>query len=171
MEKNGSNLVCEGTVELPEAFTRSHVLAMAKDNPVAFVSENKKILFQIMHLLVGLTPQGGGYKSKQCGDSQRRSRYYKESQKKGFLGHALTVIGVTEDHQRGHLHWHFVINAGVSAWVMERFCNIQEICDRILVILDQIYTTELKEEMHTAAAVTRTINEQKVEWDLEGELV
>ncbi len=164
---NQGNILWEGNIELPEAFTRRFVLAQAKDNPVAFVNENKKILFQIMDLLIGLKPCGGGYRSKMSGESSRRTRYYKESQKKGFLGHALTLIGVTEDHQRGHLHWHFTVNAGISAWAMSRYACVQEICDKISAALDKVYTTELSGEMHTAVAVTSTINNEKVNWDLD----
>ena len=157
----------EGVIQLPEAFTKSRIASLAKNNPIAFVTENKKMLYQIVNILIGLTPSGSGYRRSVEGTTCQRSQYYMELGHKGIFGHALTLIGVTEDHQRGHLHWHFTVNAGLTGDLLQKFSKMPEVCAEISKTLDRIYTTEINEEMHTAVAVRSTMNQHKVEWDIE----
>ena len=171
LERQQHKVLSEGDIILPEEFTKSWIAARGKNNPVAFVSENKKMLQAIIDILVGLTPEGSGFRASEEGKSERRSKYYKEEALKGVLGHALTLIGVTEDHQRGHLHWHFILNAGISSYALERFSNISEICERVSKALDRIYTTEVDPEYHSAVAVKRTINKKRTEWMLDQGIV
>ena len=162
-----SKILSEGTIHLPNALTTSQRAALAKDNPIAFVSENKRILFHILDILVGLKPETSGYYRKSSGASSRRSRYYSESKEKGILGHSLALIGVTEDHKRGHLHWHFTINGGISAYAMERFANLPELCEKISTALDQVYTSELDPDTHVATALRRFVNDNRKTWKVE----
>lgn len=171
LEQHEKMTSSEGTIRVPEAFTKSNIAFMAKNDPVAFVNENKRLLYQILHLLIGLKPVGNGYRNKTSGKSVHRSTYYKESQKKGFLGHALTLLGVTEDHQRGHLHWHFTINAGLSGHALSRFANIPKVCDEISAALDRMCMAKLDPEQHTAANLRNAMNREKGNWNLDQEVV
>ncbi|CAB9525572.1 expressed unknown protein [Seminavis robusta] len=44
----------------------------------------------------------------------------------GF-GLTCTCIGVTEDHQKGHLHFHITINRHIPGYALQQFANLPEI--------------------------------------------
>jgi hypothetical protein len=138
-----SELLSEGVIHLPGHFTKSERSSLGQNNPVAFVTENKRLLFHLLDILVGLKPEGAGYFAKSQGSSSRRTLYYKESIEKGLFGVALSFLGVTEAHKRGHLHFHFTVNAGISAYAMQQFANLPELHAKMTDTLNRVFKSEL----------------------------
>ena len=137
-------MVSEADVNIPNALfiNGEERSRLAAENPVAFVMENKMILNDIMGILLGMSPDIPEYYSQYQSSSSRKTRYYRN--KKGVFGYPLSLVGVTEDHSRGHLHWHFAINSGVPVQVLQRFANLKPICDKISYVLDKMYCCDVE---------------------------
>ena len=151
---NESTIAAEGVITLPE-----HVrAAAAATNPVAFVMENKMLLHDIMNLLIGLPPESEAYYGKTRGQSRRRARYYRR--RKGIFGFPLYMAGVTEDHKRGTLHWHINVAAGPSAYLLQRFSCLPEVCDAISEVLDSMYCSKLEEHSHVVSLTSQTVSQE-----------
>ena len=84
-----SRVVSEGVIELPEGMTLSlaHRAKLAAENPVAFVEENKILLYDLLTTLLGLPPDCEGFYSKTEAESVRRTQFYREH--KGVFGHIV----------------------------------------------------------------------------------
>ena len=149
-----STVISEGEIELPP-FSLPERAKLASDNPIAFVTENKSILDDILSILIGATADIPEFYSKTEGTSVRRTRYFKNV--KGILGFALAFIGVTEDHAKGHLHWHLTVNAGLTAYALQRFANLKELCEKISKVLSTIYATELVPAAAAATILRNTV--------------
>lgn len=155
-----TTLVSEGNIEFPQGYvTRSNRADLAMQNPVAYVQENKTLLWDILSLLIGFNIEDSSYFSKTEGTSNRGTTYYKS--KKGIFGHPLYAIGVTENHSRGHLHWHISLLAGIPPDVLQRFANLSGICDSISKVLDQMYQSEVPVEGHVGRIVKDVIKDFK----------
>jgi len=128
---------------------------LGHSNPIAFVQENKKLLFGMLDILLGITPDNPGFFPKTAGKSKRRSRHYRR--RKGIFGHALSLIEVTKDHQKGHLHWHLTLNAGLSSYALQRFANLPELCQRIAEVLDSACKSEVTPQVHIASLVCHLV--------------
>ena len=160
-----ATLLSEGNIEVPPGYLNKSARAgLGHSNPIAFVQENKKLLFDILDILLGITPDNSGFFPKTAGRSKRRSRYYRR--RKGIFGHVLSLIGVTEDHQKGHLHWHLTVNAGLSSYALQRFANLPELCQRIAEVLDLAYKSELTPQAHVASLVRRLVVQKRKHWEL-----
>ena len=146
MVKNSKTL-SEGNIDLPEgvAFSKADRAKLAAENPIAFVQENKSVLNDLLSILIGLPPDGKGFYSKLQGCSRRRTKYYKEN--KGVFGHVLSLLGVTEDHAKGHLHWHLTVNSGISSFALQRFANLEKVCQSINDVLNSMYVSQLDRDV------------------------
>lgn len=153
-------VISEGTIAMP----RSSHAEMAIANPVAFVQEYKTLISDILGILLNVNIEGPGYYSKLNSSSSRRSAYYRT--KKGVFGHTFACPGVTEAHAKGTLHWHFLIFAGLSPYLLQRFAHLQNICDEISPVLDTMYVSELPADIQAAALVTRYLNSKRVQWSI-----
>ena len=55
-------VLSDGTIEIPEGhLSKSERAGLGHSNPVAFVSENKRLLRDILDILIGLTPNNSGF--------------------------------------------------------------------------------------------------------------
>lgn len=158
-----SSLVSEGEIRLPSGcITRSQRADYAMDNPVAYVQENKSMLNDILSILIGLDVEDGAFYSRSDSASNRKTEFYKC--KKGVFGHPLYYIGVTEDHSRGTLHWHIQLLSGITPYVLQRFWNLEKICDSISRVLDSMYTSRVPEEAHIGHLIRSALRHYKKEW-------
>ena len=161
-----SSTLSEGVVQLPPLLSKSHRAGLAKDNPVSFVSENKRMLFDILDILIGLKPEGSGHFSLSAGSSKQKTTHCGESSRKGVFGHAFNFIGVTEDHKRGHLHWHLTLNAGVPASALQQFANLPELCDETSKALDSVCCSELSNAAHISSCMRRVMLKNRHNWEV-----
>ncbi|CAB9509762.1 Inherit from euNOG: Conserved hypothetical protein [Seminavis robusta] len=148
-------IIAEATVRLP----KSKRAEMSIENPVAFVHEYKILLNDILTILIGVNIEGKGYYSKLDCRSRRRTTYYKL--RKGIFGHAFSATGVTEAHERGTLHWHFIVYAGLSPFILQRFAHLQEICDEISAVLDTMYVSEAPADLQVGSMLRRFLKTKK----------
>lgn len=156
-----------GVVHVPEpAITKSKRTRLGMSNPIAFVQENKNLLSDIVSILIGLPIEGSGFYSSSAAASVRKTIYNKKINK-GILGHALTIIGCTEDHAKGHLHFHLTITAGLPAIIMQRFAHLNDICKSISKVLDSMYRSEINSRNMAASTIKRFLLSKYSKWDLE----
>jgi len=163
-------VMSDGTIDIPEGYlSKSERAALGHSNPVAFVSENKRLLYDILDILIGITPDNAGFYPRKEGESKRKSRHYRR--KKGIFGHCLTLIGVTEDHAKGHLHWHLMVNAGINSYALQRFANIPVLCQRISEVLNSMYSSELSTEAQVASIVRRLVIKKRKHWQVDKKVI
>ena len=155
MEDNYDDVTTEGVIALPRALRARKSIA----NPVAFVAENKRLLRCILTYLLGVSPEARGFYSKLEGPSARKTHFYRT--RKGVLGHLLYCCGVTEDHSRGTLHWHLNLAAGPSAFAMQRFAHLPEMCDSLSRVLDLAYKSEVTPVLHVGTLVRKYLRRHR----------
>ncbi|CAB9503076.1 Inherit from KOG: DNA helicase [Seminavis robusta] len=162
-----SSILSEGTITLPRA-VRSE---LATENPVASVQEHRALLYHILNILLKLPIEHEGYYGSMEGLSKRRTRYYK--QRKGIFGYSLGACGVTEAHQKGTLHWHITLFAGLSPYVLQRFAHMQKICDEISVALDDMYQSHLPARIHIGGITQRVLSRKGAtgEWNIPDKVI
>ena len=152
-----SSLQSVGEIKLPDhIINKSRRAQIAMDNPVAFVQENKRLLNDVLSCLLGLDPEDAAFFHTSESRSKRATKYYKT--RKGIFGHALYAIGVTEDHSRGTLHWHLTLQAGLPPYVLQRFANISDICQRISDTLDKMYVSRLPRPILLGNMIRRALH-------------
>jgi hypothetical protein len=104
-----------GDIQVPsEDLTEPRRADMVRDNPVAFVSESKAMIYDVMALLLGIAPEDIYAESE--GDSRRITRYFKLN--KGVNGYCQAILGVVEDHAKGTLHYHLLFFGGLSPYLL-----------------------------------------------------
>ena len=117
---------------------------MVKNNPVAFVSESKAMIYDVLALLLGISPEDVFGETE--GDSRRTTRYFKVN--KGVNGHCQAILGVVEDHAKGTLHYHLLFFGGLSPYLLQRFCRMETVCKQIASVLDHMYRSHIPAEEH-----------------------
>ena len=158
-------MISEGTILVPDGLlTRADRADLAMNNPVAFVLENKILLNDILSTLIGLDPEDHAFYGKNEGTSTRKTYYYKA--RKGIFGHPLYAIGVTEDHSRGTLHWHISILAGLTPYALQRFSNLDGVCQQLSKVLDSMYTSRLDEKVHIGHLIRSTMQSNQAKWSI-----
>ena len=154
--RKNTNVTSEGLIRLPRGFINKSFRAdLAMTNPIAFVQENKNMLSDIFSILLGMEIEDSGFYSRNQGKTNRSTRYYKS--RKGVFGHPLYAIGVTEDHKKGTLHWHISLSAGLPAYVLQRFGNLTGICNEISDVLNQMYVSDIPEDMHIGTLLRKAL--------------
>ena len=98
--KAGSKIIGEG--HIPIDFGWASLASAATENPVAVAIAYKKIVHDIMTILVGLSP------ATTSGDNNRNLKTaHKDWNKKGVIvGTPIAFLGVLETSARGSLHFH-----------------------------------------------------------------
>jgi len=158
--------ISAGTITIPQGYiTKSDRAAVAKKNPMSFVEENKKMLFDILAILFGLTPEDKGFFSKTSGHSTRKTRHYRYQ--KGVIGYSLCATGAIEDHSKGHLHTHLIINGGLSTYALQRFCTLPELCKKMSDVIDSVVKSQLDNAAQVATLVRRVVVKKRHHWDLD----
>jgi len=157
---NETRILSEGHITLPKSVRAR----FAMTNPVAFVMENRMLFYDILHILFGLPPEDKGFFSKIEGRSSRRTRYFKLH--KGLMGHNLFNTGVIEGHARGTVHGHFTGSAGLSPYVLERYANLDPVCERISQVLDTIYSSTAPRSIHVAKMVQNLLRKKRSLWQI-----
>jgi hypothetical protein len=147
-------VLSEGIINLP----KSERAQRSINNPVAFVTENKQLIHDILTILFGVNIENRGFYARTDGVSSRRTRYYRS--KKGMFGYAIYLLAVTESHDKGTLHWHANLLAGPSPQLMQRFSSLPEICTQIAAVLDSIYRATLEPSVHSSLYVKRYLRQQ-----------
>jgi hypothetical protein len=162
VDRMGSSVatLSEATITLP----RARRAEMAIDNPVAFVLEYKVLLNDIICILLKSSIEDKGFFSRTSSTSSRRTLYYKL--KKGIFGHTFAVSGVTEAHERGTLHWHFTLHAGLSPYVLQRFAHLQEMCDEISKVLDDMYVSHVPPDLQAGGLLRRFLKGRRGPWNI-----
>ena len=152
----------QGTIKLPSRiFGRSGRRKLLMDNPVAFVSESKVMIHDICSILFGRPPEDfyGFYE----GTSARKTPAL--SNCKGVLGTCLAYIGVVEDHQRGTLHYHFLIFGGMEPYVLQKFANFPTLCSKISGALDRLYCSHVPTKIRLPFLIRKLFHENN-HWGL-----
>ena len=155
MDDNYDDVTTEGVITLPLAERARKSIA----NPVAFVAENKRLLQCVLTYLLGVSPEARGFYSQLEGPSARKTHFYRT--RKGVLGHVLYGAGVPEAHSRGTLHWHLNLAAGPSAFVLQRFAHLPEICDTLSAVLDTAYRSETTPALHVGTLVRKYLRRHR----------
>ena len=149
------SVLSEGYIQLP----RCQRAEMAIENPVAFVQEYKVLLNDIFTILFGATIEDPGFYSRFDSSSKHRSYYFKI--RKGIFGHCFCVSGVTEAHEKGTLHWHFTIHAGISPYVLQTFAHLPDICNEISLVIDSMYMSSLPADIQAGGLLQRFLEYKK----------
>ncbi len=128
---------------------------MAMENPVAYVSQYKKVLVDILTVLIGIPPQNIQTK---CQTSTLRKTYYMgDTTHKGIFGNILGYYGVNEDHQKGTLHCHIMCFGSISPYVLQTYAGIPNICSALSQALDSMYTAQVPRFYHAQKIISRVI--------------
>ena len=143
--KTASKIQSIGAINLSEGHINEihmnhNLAAMAMSNPVAYVQESKAMIQDVLTLLIGYPPEH--FPSQYDGVSVKKTRYFK-ARGKGVFGHTLAYFGMIEDHQKGTLHYHILLYGSLSPYLLHRFANIPQICDKISMALDSMFKAKL----------------------------
>jgi len=160
-----ASIIAEGTIQFP----KSKRAELAIENPVAFVQEYKTMLNDVLDILLGISIEDRGYFSKLHSSSKRRSYYFKI--KKGVFGHCFAAAGVGEAHEKGTLHWHLTIFAGLSPYALQRFAHLPAICAEISKVLDTMYVSHLPLDVQAGGVMHRYMRGKKTELGIDDELL
>jgi len=87
----------------------------AIDNPIAYIMESKKLILDFLSLLHGKSPEGF-FNQDETG-SLRHTQYLQDQ--KGILSHCQACTVITEDHNKGTLHYHMLMAGGLNAYVLQ----------------------------------------------------
>jgi len=104
--------------------------------------ESKRLLLDFLSLLLGKSPEG--FYNYDETFSSRCTWYFQD--KKGILGHCQACVVVTEDHNKGTLHYHMLMAGGLTAYVLQRFNAISELSSIISSVLDKMQSASLRDE-------------------------
>ena len=131
-----SDLIGEGEIPIP--CDRKARAQAAMNNPVAYVSEYRDMLYDVLVILLGVPPQN--FTTVMDHRQTRKTRYFKD-RGKGIIGNVLAYYGTNEDHLKGTLHFHLAIYGGIGPDVLQDYATVQEICDAISETLDSTHNT------------------------------
>jgi hypothetical protein len=123
------------------------------DNPVAYITEYKKCLIDILSILLGRP--ASSFVSKDDGDTVRRTQYFEDCCK-GILGHMIAWYLVNEDHSKGTLHSHLIGWGGLPPRVLQMAGGIQNLCDAVSKMLDSQYVARLEPQRLVTKIFHRT---------------
>ena len=78
--------------------------------------------------------------------------------KKGVLGHGLSLLAVVEDHAKGTLHYHLLFFGGLTPFVLQQFSSLGEVCSTVSVVLDTMYTGSIPTKHHVQMILQNVIS-------------
>ena len=130
MEKQ-STYVGEGHMRIPTDYETKY--SKANNNPFAVVEEYRRLVENVLGILVGIKNV----------NSYSRTTYYGDRKSKGVFGNILAMHGVHETQVRGALHFHVILWGGITPKLLEGAAECQEVCDKVSKVLDTMYTAQL----------------------------
>lgn len=157
---NGTISSTGGVIHLPKDFRAR----LSISNPASFVAELKILLFDVMHLLLGVRPENPGFYGRRFGNSSRKTEYFRS--RKGTFGYTLNAAGVTEATRRGYLHWHINVTAGPSSYLMQRMSFIPDVCEKISRVLDNMYRSKVPKGIHVGNLVSHIVKKRRGPWQV-----
>ena len=125
------------------------------ENPIAQVSEYKKLLKDVIEVLVGLSVDNIDRGAK------RRSQYYRKGKRPGIFGFPMCLYGVIEDHAKGTLHTHLSIWGGILPWILQRYATVEEVCKAISEVLESQYSSTLPDSTVVEQVVRDALLERR----------
>ncbi len=158
----------EALVNVPIAIMgRDASVQAAMGNAVAYVMESKRLLLDFLSLLLGKSPEGFFNHDETA--SIRQTRYFRD--KKGILGHCQASVVITEDHNKGTLHYHMLMAGGLNAYVLQCFHAITELTSTISSALDKMQSASLCDQYLITNALCKVLrNDNTYEFKLQKEL-
>ena len=158
-----ATVVGEGNIPIPLGYSARAQAAM--DNPIAHVTMYKKLVHDVLEVLIGITPEHFQMGISSATTSDRRTKYYRQ-RKKGIFGRPLAYYGVNEDHAKGTLHNHIAMWGGLNPHLLQRYGGFQKVCDVIACTLDSMYATTLPHDLLIQKIVVDVLKDAKCKNDL-----
>jgi hypothetical protein len=126
------------------------------NNPVGAASVYKKLVIDVLSILVGKRP-GFGQKS----GTTRTTEYASWDEEKlgAIIGTPLAYLGVNETTGGGSLHFHVVLWGGLSPDILELVADLPELCKHVGSVLDSAYSATLPREVHVSDLVTKDLKQ------------
>jgi hypothetical protein len=97
----------------------------AINNPVAYMTEYKRVLIDVLSILLGIPPQNISTSTTTI--AHRRTYYIGDGTHKGIFGNLLAYYGVNEDHKRGTFHNHIMCFGSLSPLLLQQAAGIEKI--------------------------------------------
>ena len=110
----------------------------AMNDPVAMVSEYRRLLHNTLSILLGLPPSNISPITRKTVPLAKRP--------KGLFGKTLSYYGVNEPQARGTLHFHIIVWGGIPPQALQRAAGNQELTDEIDKTLKTMYSSTLPKE-------------------------
>jgi hypothetical protein len=77
--------------------------------------------------------------------------------RKGVFGHCFAASGVTEAHEKGTLHWHFTLRAGLSPHLLRRFAHLPGVCADISRVVDSMHVSQLPPDVQAGGHLVTVV--------------
>ena len=133
--REGADIIGEGHVKLPTSYINRAKAVI--NNPHSSSKEYKRLIEQVFGILVNVPVS---YKQRKSADYRTRGA--------GIFGEILGFYGVTETQARGALHLHAILYGGLSPYLLQKASHINDICNAISEVLNDIFCAELGAEEH-----------------------
>ena len=87
--------------------------------------------------------------------------------RKRIFGNTLAFYGVVEEHQKKTLHTHICAWGGLSPELLQKYSNVQHICDQISSTMDRMYTAKLNNDIIVTNTVRNVLRKHgsKFSWN------
>jgi len=145
----------------------------AIDNPVAYVMESKRMLLmwwkaKNVAWFSVTTSWKDGWRFFQLRWSQGGLNISEIKKEFGSLSGAVVI---TEDYNKGTLHYHMLMAGGLNGYVLQCFHAISELSSTISSVLGKMQTSTLCDEFFIAHALQKNLRENNTyEFDMHKEL-
>ena len=148
-----------GTISIPTSYSSRS--SFAANNPIQYVLEFKILLCDIISILLGIKPDN--ISSFEC---SRKPKYFRKK-RKGIFGNTLAFYGVVEEHQKKTLHTHICAWGGLSPELLQKYSNVQHICDQISSTMNRMYTAKLNNDVIVTNTVRNVLRKHgcKFSWN------
>ena len=120
------------------------------------MNECKRVINHVLSILFGLPPEH--FFAEADGESSRKTKFFRVRQK-GVNGHTLAYYGVVEDHQKGTLHFHFVVYGGIPPAVLQRFGCLGRAMRAIQETLDSMFHSRADNDTHVRHLIHQVLRE------------
>ena len=111
--------------------------------------EFKLLLHDVLTILLGISPDN----LKGRTNPGKKSIYYK-LRTLGVLGMLLAIYATIEDHKKGTLHIHLIGWGGIDPHILQELANIQDICNTLSEVLDELYSSQLPHDLIITNCIT-----------------
>ena len=144
-----------GNVKIP---TNWSALATAvTNNPVASAFIYKRLIYNIVTILIGLKPSRL-FDTRSKRKISPRFTASSETDEGGVIaGHVDAYNGVHEASGRGGLHAHLMLWAAICADLLQGVADMKEICDIVSETLDSMFCATLPREYHVKDLIEKEL--------------